>query len=120
MFIPLLSYGISTTSLQILVSLQFPIHPSKGVHWCSRKRLFEFSGAFVHRCFEKITAPKISAYFLTKHPEWSIQSGVLFKHTCRPSWDFPKRSLEQPFCREPLRSCLYKKKLHSTRYIRNF
>ena len=69
-----LSSGISTTLLQILISLRFPIHPSKGVNWCSRKRLFEHSEASVHWSFKKTTAPKISAYFAyfpAKHPGWS-------------------------------------------------
>ena len=69
-----LSYGISTILLQILIFLRFPIHPFKGVHWCSRKRLFEHSEASVHWCFKKTTAPKISAYFAyfpAKHPGWS-------------------------------------------------
>ena len=35
----------------------------KGVHWCSRKRLFEHSEASVHCCFKKTTASKISPYF---------------------------------------------------------
>ena len=55
------SYGISTALLQILISLRFPIHPSKGIHWCSSKRQFELSEASVHWCSEKLTAPKISA-----------------------------------------------------------
>ena len=42
-----LSYGISTTLLQILSSLRFPIHPVKEVHWCSRKKLFEHLEASV-------------------------------------------------------------------------
>ena len=66
-----LSYGISTILLQILIPLRFPVHPFKGVHWCSRKRLFEDSEAFVHWCFKKATALKISAYFAyfpAKHP----------------------------------------------------
>ena len=58
-----LSYGTSTTLLQILNSLRFPIHPFKGVHWCSSKRLFEHTKASVHWCFKKTTAPKISGYF---------------------------------------------------------
>ena len=58
-----LSYGISTTLMQILISLRFPIYSFKGVHWCSRKRLFEHLEAFVYWCFEKTTAPKVSAYF---------------------------------------------------------
>ena len=47
------------------------IHPSKGIHWCSRKRLFEFWEASLHWCFEKITTSKILAYFLAKHLGWS-------------------------------------------------
>ena len=72
MFFLVLSCGISTTLLQMLIFLQFPIHPSKGVHWYSRKSQFELSEASVHWCFEKITAPKISAYlayFPAKHSE---------------------------------------------------
>ena len=74
MFFLVLSYGVSTTSLQILISLRFPVHSFKDVHWCSRKRLFEHSEASVHWCFEKITARKISgyfAYFPARHPGWS-------------------------------------------------
>ena len=74
MFFLVLSYGVRTTLLQILISLRFPMNPFKGVHWCSRKRLFEHSEASVHWCFEKITAPKISgyfAYFPAKHPGWN-------------------------------------------------
>ena len=47
MFFLVLSYGISTTLLQILSSLRFPIHQVKGVHWCSRKKLFEHSEASI-------------------------------------------------------------------------
>ena len=83
LFIPFLSYGISTILLQILISLRFPIKPPKGVNWCSRKRLFEFSEAYVHWCFEKITARKIPAYFLAKNPGWSP-----FQYTRRFSWNF--------------------------------
>ena len=73
-FTLVLSYGISTTLLQIIISLRFPIHPLKDVYWCSRKRLFEHSEASVHWCFKKTTAPKASpyfAYFPEKHPGWS-------------------------------------------------
>ena len=40
----MLRYGISTTLLQIL---KCPIHPIKGVDWCSRKKLFEHSEASI-------------------------------------------------------------------------
>ena len=69
-----LSYGISITLLQILISLRFAIYAFKGVYWCSGKRLFEHWEASVHWCFKKSTAPKISAYFAyfpAKHPGWS-------------------------------------------------
>ena len=78
MFFLVLSHGISTTLLQILISLRFPIRPSKGGHWCSIKKLFELPEASIHWCFEKITSPKISACFL-------------FKYTHRPYWDFSKK-----------------------------
>ena len=63
MFFLVFCYGISTTLIQTIISLRFPIHPFKGgdevaVYWC----------------FEKTTAPKISAYFAYfpgKHPGWS-------------------------------------------------
>ena len=77
MFLLVLSYGISTTLLQ----KRFPFHPSKGVHWCSRKSLFELAEPPVRRYFEKTTASKISGYFVY----------FLFKYTRRPSWDFSKK-----------------------------
>ena len=36
------------TLLQIFISLRFPIHPSRGVYWCSRKKTFEILEALVH------------------------------------------------------------------------
>ena len=74
MFLHVLGYGSSTTLPQILISPRFPIHPSKGVQWCSRKRLSEVSEASVHCMLKKITAPNISAYFAyfpEKRPGWS-------------------------------------------------
>ena len=32
-------------SVHLCYKCLFPIHPTKGVHWCSRNRLFEFSEA---------------------------------------------------------------------------
>ena len=70
MFFLVLSYSISTTLLQKYFSTisysSIQRHP-----WCSRKRLFELSEASVHWCFEKITTPKVFAYFPVKHPGWS-------------------------------------------------
>ena len=95
------------------------IYPSKGVHWCSRKRQFELSEPPVHWCFEKITAPKISAYFAyfpVKHAGWSS-----FKvHSQAFLGFFSKSSLEQLYCRKPVITCFCKKELQSTSYLRNF
>ena len=71
MFFLAVSYGISTTLRQILISPRFPIHLSNGFHWCSRKKLFELSDAFGHWCFEKITTAKIFTSFPAKQPGWS-------------------------------------------------
>ena len=57
--------------LQIPIHLRFPIHPLKGVHWCSKKKLSGFSEESVYECFEKATAPNVSENFLVKHPGWS-------------------------------------------------
>ena len=86
MLLFVLSYGISTTLLQILISLRFPIHPFKGVHWCSRKRLFEHSEVSLHWCLKKQLLRK----FLHTFQE-NIQGGVILKYTCRPSWDCSKK-----------------------------
>ena len=78
MFFIVLSYGISTTLLQILISLRFPIHSSKGIPLVFYKKTIclgkDCREQFFHCCFEKITVPKISAYFAyfpAKHPGWS-------------------------------------------------
>ena len=81
--------GISTTLLHILISLRFPVHPFRAVYSCSRKRLFEHSETSLHWCFKETTVPKISAYFA--YFLANIQGGVLFKYTCRPSWDCAKK-----------------------------
>ena len=74
MFFLVFSYSISNTLQQMLIFLGFPIHASRGVHSCSKHRLFELSEVSVHCCFEKIATPKISAYFAyfpEKHPKQS-------------------------------------------------
>ena len=96
----------------IYFSMISSIHSSKRVHLRSRKKLFEFSEASVHWCFDKVTAPKISGYFPAKHLEWSP-----FQVN---SQAFPKSCLEQLFCRELVSTCFCKKELHNTCYLRNF
>ena len=87
MFFLVLSYGISTTLLQILISLRFPIHPSKGAHWCSGKSLFELSEASFH--FIGVLK-KWLLWKILHTSQQNIQGGVLFKYIHRPSWDFSK------------------------------
>ena len=114
LFFPLFNYGYTLR----LVSLQFSIHPSKGVYWSSRKRQFQFSEASIFWCFEKRTTPKIFAYFAYFPTNWKLEltkGGVIFKYTRRPSWDFFKSSLEELFCRELASACFAEKELHSTR-----
>ena len=93
-----------------------PAHPSKGVHWCFRKRLFDFSEASVHRCFEKITAPKILVYFQAKHIGWSLFQSTL----AGLPGIFSKSCFEQLFCIEPFRACFREKKIHNRRNCSNF
>ena len=73
MFFLVLSYGISTTLVQIPSTLRFPIHPVKGVHWDIGILEKSYLNIWKHSfwCFKKTTAPKISvyfAYFPAKHP----------------------------------------------------
>ena len=70
-FLLVLKYDITTILLQILISLRFYIHLIKGVHWCSRKSLFEFLEEPVHWCFEKTSYPKIFAIIPARHLGWS-------------------------------------------------
>ena len=120
MFFPVLSFGISTILLQILISLRFPFHSSKGVYWCSRKRLVGWTFGSTHPLvFWKNNYYKNFSIFCILSSETSMVEFFLstfadFTET------FPKRSLEQLFWREPVSVCFCKKELHSTRYLRNF
>ena len=106
MFFLMLRYGVSTTLLQILISLRFPIHPSKGVHWCSRKRLSELSKVSVHWCFEKIATPKIL------HTPNILHT---FQRNIQGEFFLGILAGQQLFGREPVSACFCKKELHSTR-----
>ena len=79
------------TLLLILISLQFLIHSSRSVHWCSRKKSFWI---FKSNCLvtSKITSPKIFEKFLLRHLWWSPFSTPLRLPGC-----FPKSYLEQLF-----------------------
>ena len=81
MFFLVLSYGISTTLLQILSSLRFHIHSVKGVHCCSRKKLFEHSEASILE--DETSRVEFFLSTLVGLP------GIT-----------PKSSLEQLFCRQ--------------------
>ena len=120
LFFPVLSFGISTILLQILISLRFPFHPSKGVYWCFRKRLVGWTFGSTHPLvFWKNNYYKNFSIFCilsseTSRVEFFLSRFADFTET------FPKRSLEQLFWREPVSVCFCKKELHSTRYLRNF
>ena len=78
-----LSHGISTTLLQI----RFPFHPSKGVHWCSRKRLPRNNpsvGVLKKQLLRKFL-------HILHTFQQNIEGGVLLKYTRRLSWDFSKK-----------------------------
>ena len=89
MFFLVLSYGVSTTSLQILSSLRFPIHQVKGVHWCSRPKAISTFGSIRSGVLKKQLLQKC---LHTLNPfQRNIQGSVFFKYTCRPSWDYLKK-----------------------------
>ena len=89
MFFLVLSYGISTTLLQILSSLRFRIYPVKGVHWCSRKKLFEHLEASILVFFKKKRHRKFLHSLHTF--QQNIQDCLLIKYAYRPSWDYSKK-----------------------------
>ena len=97
-FFLVLSYGMSTTLLQILCSLQFPIHPVKGFHWYSRKKLFEHSEASVLVFWKKNCSENFCILcILSSETSWvefflSTLVGL--------AGITPKSSLEQLFCRQ--------------------
>ena len=97
MFFLVLSYGISTTLLQILSSLRFPIHQVKGVHWCSRKKLFEHSEASI-LVFQKNNCSKNFCILCILSSETSNFEFFLSTLVGLPRIT-PKSSLEQLFCR---------------------
>ena len=103
MFFLVLSYGISTTLQQTI-----PIHPSKGVHWSSRKRLFELSEAYSENYSENVC---IFCILSSERSRVELFLGTL----AGVAGIFPKSSLEQLFSREPAGTCFCKKELHSTR-----
>ena len=62
--------GISITLLQILIFVRFPVHPESAIG-VLEKRVFEFSEAPIHQCFEKIVPLKTFGNFPVTHPWWS-------------------------------------------------
>ena len=79
MFFLMLSCGISTTVLQIRISLQLFIHRKVPIDLLEKGYL-NFRKHLPIWCFEKIIAPK----FLHTSQQ-NIQGGILFKCACRPS-----------------------------------
>ena len=96
-FFLVLSYGISTTLLQILSSLRFPIHQVKGVHWCSRKKAIWTFGSISPGLLKKQLLQK---FLHTLHTfQQNIQGWVLLSTLVGFPGITPKSSLEQLFCR---------------------
>ena len=111
LFFPVLSFGISTTLLQILNSLRFiSTHQKASIgrleRGCLNFRKHTSTGVL------KKTAPKIPAYFPTKHPRWSTLAGL--------PRTIPKSCLLQLFCRESFSACFCKKELGSRRNFSDF
>ena len=90
MFFLVFSYGISTTLLQILSSLRFPVYQVKDIHWCSRKSCSIWTfGSIRPGVLKKQLLQK---FLHTLHTfQRNIQCWVLFKYTCEPSWDYSKK-----------------------------
>ena len=76
--------------LKILISVGFPIHPSKSAIDFTRKCLSEFLEAAVRYFFKNIAAQKFLLNFPIKH-SFLVLLGLL--------WSFPKSSSEQLFCK---------------------
>ena len=110
MFFLVLSYVISLTLLQ----MRFHFHPSKGVHWCCRKRLFELLEAPLRRCSENTTVSKFLHIFHTF--QRNIEGGVPFKYIRRPFWNFFQKVLQNSYSEENLLAPAYVKK-NFTAYV---
>ena len=110
---PCASLGHQYYFLEIIISLRFPIHPSKDLRRSSRKKLFKFSEAFVHCCCEK----KNCSESFCIHSSKMQKVGSFLSAFSGLSGTFPRSSLEQLFCRESVRACFCKKELHSTHWL---
>ena len=109
----MLSYGISTTLLQILISIGFPIHLSKTVHWRSRKKQFEFSKVSIHCCYKNNNC---SGNFCKLPVQTSRVEPFLSTLTGLPG-TFPKFYLGQLFCRETFSACFFVKRSSTVEVI---
>ena len=108
-----LSYCISTTLLQILISLRFSIHISKGVHWCSRKsKGIWIFGSIRSLVYWKDNSSKNFCILSTKTSRVESFLSTL----AHVPGIFSKSFLEQLFRREPASACFYKTELRSIRY----
>ena len=98
MFFLVLSYGISTTLLEILIFLRFPIHPFKGVHCCSKK---DYLNIWKHPSIGVLKKQLLRKFLHILHTfQRNIQGGVLLRTLVGLPGIAPKRSLEQLFCRQ--------------------
>ena len=101
MFFFVLTYGIRTTLLQILISLRFPIHVSKSIDWSSKKRQF---GSICPLVFWKNNCSENLCILCILSRETSRLEFFLSRLAGFPGV-FPKSSSEQLFCRETFSAC---------------
>ena len=100
----------------LLISLQFPVHPSKDVHWYSKKILFGFSLSPIHLCFEK-ALKSFSENFRKLPSKISIVESLCAVAGLPGS--FAKRCVKL-FCRKPVSAWFCKKEPQVTLLFRNF
>ena len=101
MFFFVVTYGIGTTLLQILISLRFPIHVSKSIDWSSKKRQF---GSICPLVFWKNNCSENFCVLCILSRETSRLEFFLSRLAVFPGV-FPKSSSEQLFCRETFSAC---------------
>ena len=85
----------------ITYSLQFPLHPFRGIHWCSRKKF----ALFLRDTCQLIYGKELRREFISKT---SIEESFLSKLTVFHR-SFSQSYLQQLFCIEPFNAYFCKK-----------
>lgn len=115
-FIILYQYYLAT--IAHFCTTSFPIHPFRGVHWCSRKKVFRKKRK---KNFWKHPSISVSK---NKQRLWKFLEnshvGVLFKFIFRLFWTFWKKLFRAAILYESVSICFCQKEFHSRCYLRNF